>query len=71
MDVSKSTAYADLSHVTPYALDLMSDAHALSRRSNETEITGQPILSCALPLALDLMAGAHAVELHMPVTAFP
>ena len=55
----------------PYTLDLVSEAHALRRRRNETEITGQPILSCALPLALDLTSGAHAVELHTPVAAFP
>ena len=31
VDVPKSTAYAAM-HMLPYALDLMSDAHALSRR---------------------------------------
>ena len=47
----------------PYAVDLLSDAHALSRRVyNETEIMGQAILSCEIPLALDLMSGTHAAD---------
>ena len=61
VDVSKSTAYAALRHVTLCSRPRVR-CTCPEQESSETEIMGQPILSCALPLALDLMSGAHAAD---------